>query len=508
MEFFCKICDFKTNKKSHYNSHILTKKHINNEMIIQGKKYACYDCGACFTYASGLSKHKKNLCKKSIAQLYKLSQSIPQNDTNKDILINDFIGILKTSAESTANMSKAIVSATETSQKSMHMLTFAIKKFPSAPPLRKLKRKEIGKSIEYFREEFKKIEYEKPTNSDQTKNNDDNCDNVNISEKDNKSVGGESNDTDDDSEEYTKKNIKEYAEIIVDHYNKKTLREFVGEIIKHCRHKKNPNDVPFWETDIQRLHFIVKYEGVTLNKSLWIKDECGSIIKNVVIVNLCLDIKKILSAYLTYLTSQDEINLKDKNADLSAIMTKKTSLVKISRMISKDGFHNKILKYIAPSFKFSDNMMEHYETAKNDSKFDKQQENANDVIYKKLYGIFRHTQITVYNNEFVLFNFEGNENIINCLLTHEDVVLCVYYKFYNEPISVQEITNIKKTSFNFFGNGTEKIFKNRITNAIPLIIYNTTPSMDEFDLLLKHKIKHIIFSKSKIKKYVFDLFEV
>jgi len=330
----------------------------------------------------------------------------------------------------------------------------------------------------------------------------------NVANSDTEQISVDSSESDDDSGEYTKENVEEYAEIIVGHYNNKTLKNFIGEIIKHCRHKKNPNDVPFWETDIQRLHFIVKYEGVTLNKSLWIKDECGSIIKDVVIVNLCLDIKKIVLAYLADITKQDEKNLRDKNADLSAIMIKKTTLMKISRMTSKNEFHNKVLKYIAPSFKFSDNMMEHYDRTENDAKLDKQLEKSNDYIYKILYDIFRNTQITVYTNDLVVLNFEGYENIVNCVLTCGDVILCIYYKFYDDKISAQEITNIKKASFNFFGDGTDKIFKNRMTSAIPLIIYNTTPSVDEFDLLLKHKIKHTLCSKSKIKKYVFDLLNI
>ena len=65
-DFYCNLCDFKCYKKSNYDIHVNTKKHINrvngNKMetmeIIKNANCNC-DCGKHFKTNSGLWKHKK-----------------------------------------------------------------------------------------------------------------------------------------------------------------------------------------------------------------------------------------------------------------------------------------------------------------------------------------------------------------------------------------------------------------------------------------------------------------
>jgi len=69
MIFICKECDYSTCQKSHYNKHLLTRKHkmITNdnksaesaEKVPIFKKHTCI-CGKIYTHASGLSRHKKD----------------------------------------------------------------------------------------------------------------------------------------------------------------------------------------------------------------------------------------------------------------------------------------------------------------------------------------------------------------------------------------------------------------------------------------------------------------
>ncbi len=389
------------------------------------------------------------------------------------------------------NVTKVVTKTTEaniintkTTNKSVNMISFAMENFKTAPPLKKLEYEEIIKSIRYLKRGLKIIEYDKQTNTES--NNDSDYDDNNFDINSDVDIL--------DPVDYTVENIMEYAEIIISHYNNKTLRDFVGEIIKHCRHKKNPNDNSFWETDIQRLHFIVKYESPTYDKSIWIKDECGTIIKDVVIINLCDNIKKILSEYVKEVTKCDDQHTK-----------KKTTSLKISKMIGTDNFHIKVLKYIAPNFRFNDVMMKDFEENDNENK---DIEKHNEFIYNTLYDVLKNTNIKVCDNYFVSIKFEGQENVVNSLIVHKNIVICVYYKYHKNKISLQEITNIRKASCTIFGENTDDFFKKSISKTIPIVIYNGQLSDDEMGLLLKNKVKFVSCLKSMIKPYVFNLFGI
>ena len=65
LNFECKNCGFKCCKKSNYLSHIKTKKHNDNEMVINDNNFmpknaGCVcKCGNVYKHMSGLSRHKK-----------------------------------------------------------------------------------------------------------------------------------------------------------------------------------------------------------------------------------------------------------------------------------------------------------------------------------------------------------------------------------------------------------------------------------------------------------------
>jgi Zinc-finger of C2H2 type len=54
-KYFCKICNFTTNKKGNWNNHIVTRKHLSNK---NEKVYLC-KCGLQYKHMSSLCKHRK-----------------------------------------------------------------------------------------------------------------------------------------------------------------------------------------------------------------------------------------------------------------------------------------------------------------------------------------------------------------------------------------------------------------------------------------------------------------
>ena len=70
--FFCEYCDFKCFKKSNYDKHLLTRKHMKaNKMLTNANEimpenanllmFICNNCNKNFKHSSSLSRHK-NKC--------------------------------------------------------------------------------------------------------------------------------------------------------------------------------------------------------------------------------------------------------------------------------------------------------------------------------------------------------------------------------------------------------------------------------------------------------------
>jgi hypothetical protein len=60
-EYYCEQCDYICCKKSSWNQHLMTRKHIEakNGLIPANKKYACNNCGISFKHQSSYCRHKK-----------------------------------------------------------------------------------------------------------------------------------------------------------------------------------------------------------------------------------------------------------------------------------------------------------------------------------------------------------------------------------------------------------------------------------------------------------------
>lgn len=97
-KYFCKNCDYSTSRKSQWDRHILTTKHLNNEKWNQKVPdhkevttnvdiHKC-SCGRTYKYMSGLCKHQKN-CK--FLSKSQESQIVDNSSTNDliSIILNE-----------------------------------------------------------------------------------------------------------------------------------------------------------------------------------------------------------------------------------------------------------------------------------------------------------------------------------------------------------------------------------------------------------------------------------
>ena len=105
--FFCKNCDYDTCRKSQYNRHLLTAKHINNDAELQMNdkkvpkssiKFVCV-CGKEYKYRQGLYTHRKN-CKLPNEKKQEINEE-QINDNEIKMLTNVVLDVIKHNQELT-----------------------------------------------------------------------------------------------------------------------------------------------------------------------------------------------------------------------------------------------------------------------------------------------------------------------------------------------------------------------------------------------------------------------
>ena len=108
-KYYCELCDYGTCKKSNFNNHCESNKHIFNVLetnstaikpILSAKKYNCDICNKNYTDRSGLWKHKKICIKKEEKEKEK------ENEENDDITELTDKAIIKALLQQTEKMMK------------------------------------------------------------------------------------------------------------------------------------------------------------------------------------------------------------------------------------------------------------------------------------------------------------------------------------------------------------------------------------------------------------------
>ena len=102
--FECKLCDYNTCKKSHFERHLLTPKHLNaikmaNKAINLEQKYSCEFCKKEYNHYSSMHRHKKNCPKRVnvgsespfLKKLIKQNEKLILENNEFKTLIMDFL---------------------------------------------------------------------------------------------------------------------------------------------------------------------------------------------------------------------------------------------------------------------------------------------------------------------------------------------------------------------------------------------------------------------------------
>tara|TARA_X000000950_G_C13758786_1_gene595894 strand:- start:83 stop:1003 length:921 start_codon:yes stop_codon:yes gene_type:complete len=103
-KYECKLCNFKSNKRCNYVSHLKTQKHIKNHKLknnnIKSKNFLC-ECGKKYKYNSGLWRHKKkcNITNK----LQKMENEINDLKNENKIMKHNTNEILEVIKQSSCN---------------------------------------------------------------------------------------------------------------------------------------------------------------------------------------------------------------------------------------------------------------------------------------------------------------------------------------------------------------------------------------------------------------------
>ena len=105
-KFFCKICSYSCSKKSDYEKHLQTIKHLDNldngklaktRQTIISSEYVC-GCGKIYKYQSGLCKHKR-YCKQTATSSYDVSTGITEQNNQNNMVQTQFIDLLRQNQE-------------------------------------------------------------------------------------------------------------------------------------------------------------------------------------------------------------------------------------------------------------------------------------------------------------------------------------------------------------------------------------------------------------------------
>jgi hypothetical protein len=189
--------------------------------------------------------------------------------------------------------------------KSMHMLKYANKHFPDAPPLKKLNKKEA----------YNMLGYDNPKNL----------------EKDN----------------------EEYVKTVLANYENKNIANFFGDLIVNYYKEDDVKDVRFWSADVARLCFVVMGTINKEGKKEWSTDKSGKKFTAMVIYPMFEALKIIFEDFLKFKAKWQKNCPNPTRAQMDFVINARQKCMEILKDLRYDKYIKKVLAIVAPNFDFS-----------------------------------------------------------------------------------------------------------------------------------------------------------
>lgn len=319
MNYHCDICDYKTSRKSSFNNHLNSRRHIEKKLspvthyakprtpqehpkntpqgVIYDKlesEYICEFCFHKFTRICGLSRHLKNcpLKKERISDINELKSKLDDKDeTIKELknLVVYFQGILG--------------KATNILDKTMTAYSYANQRYPQPTLLVKPPTYELL----FYNDDYPKI------NNAENKND-------------------------------------KLVSTLAYEYSKKRLPNYIGDFVVRL-YKKEGDEVKYqsmWNSDTARLNYII---GERINKeNMWNVDKKGKKVKELVIKPTLGIIKPILQEFINKMNKDNRLSKIKNKIKLDEEMDKLKYSSKIIQEIDEGVLAEAVLKYISPFF--------------------------------------------------------------------------------------------------------------------------------------------------------------
>ena len=138
------------------------------------------------------------------------------------------------------------------------------------------------------------------------------------------------------------------ARLLIEKFKHNTLKSYIGDFIIKLHKTQNPNDQSLWNTDSNRLTFLVK-EYLLDKTSKWMIDKDGRKTLECLIVPLLDESKKLLQEYF----DKECIVLPNKTMDeYEYLIYEQNAISDLITNIDNGVIANDILKYISPPLNF------------------------------------------------------------------------------------------------------------------------------------------------------------
>ena len=313
----CIACNYKTKDRCNIYRHNKTKKHLKNicttntsknssnlsetsstkshrestvspPQFTQKISHLCKYCNSTFSRADSLIRHKR-ICSDKFDEIYKLKQKLSQYEKDVTYQTKETDHY----KEEANYYKKMLMEAGGLVKKSVSALTYSIQNFDNAPHIKTIDMHDI-KTFE---------------NSD-----------------------------------------KEIVENILSSYKHKTLNKYLGEIILKLYKKEDPLDQSIWNTDDNRLTYLIK-KLLSNKSSNWIIDKKGIKTSEYLIDPLLEHIKELIISYHKKIVIPD---ISKNSIELEIMLENSKKIREIINDIDDGIVAKDVLKYISSHLRFND----------------------------------------------------------------------------------------------------------------------------------------------------------